>query len=102
MLLIKKLNVFSGDHHKTFICRRCLNSYTKENTFKLHKLKCEEDDITAIRTSPEWQNCWKKPFHKNPLYSRIYADFETDNEIDKSNIGNKTTNNYKQNPLLNG
>ena len=24
--LIKKLNVFLGDHHKTFICRRCLNS----------------------------------------------------------------------------
>ena len=23
--LIKKLNVFLGDHHKTFICRRCLN-----------------------------------------------------------------------------
>ena len=24
--LIKKLNVFFGDHHKNFICRRCLNS----------------------------------------------------------------------------
>ena len=29
--LIKKLNVFLGDHHKNFICRRCLNSYTCEN-----------------------------------------------------------------------
>ena len=27
--LLKKLNVFSGDHHKNFICRRCLNSYMK-------------------------------------------------------------------------
>ena len=26
--LIKKLDVFLGDTHKTFICRRCLNSYT--------------------------------------------------------------------------
>ena len=26
--LFKKLNVSSGDRHKTFICRRCLNSYT--------------------------------------------------------------------------
>ena len=29
--LITKLNVFLGDHHKTIICRRCLNSYTSEN-----------------------------------------------------------------------
>ena len=26
--LIKKLNVFLGDHNKSFVCRRCLNSYT--------------------------------------------------------------------------
>ena len=26
--LIKKLHVFLGDHHKSFVCRRCLNSYT--------------------------------------------------------------------------
>ena len=26
--LIRKLNVFLGDHHKNFICRRCLSSYT--------------------------------------------------------------------------
>ena len=29
--LFKKLNVFLGDHHKIFICRRCLVSYTSEN-----------------------------------------------------------------------
>ena len=34
--LIRKLNVFLGDHQKTFICRRCLNSYTSENMLKLH------------------------------------------------------------------
>ena len=33
----------------------------------------------------------KKHFHKNPLYFRIYADFEADNEKDNSIIGNKTT-----------
>ena len=38
----------------------------------------------------------------NPLYFRIIADFEADNEIDNSNIGNKTTNTHKQNPVLNG
>ena len=29
-VLIKKLYVFSGDHHENFICRPCLNSYTSE------------------------------------------------------------------------
>ena len=32
----------------------------------------------------------------------MYADFEADNEIDNSNAGDKTTNIYKQNPILNG
>ena len=41
-------------------------------------------------------------FHKNPLYFRIYADFEADNEKDNSIVRNKTTNIYKQNPVLNG
>ena len=44
----------------------------------------------------------KKHFHKNPLYFRIIADFKADNEIDGSNVCNKTTNIYKQNPVLNG
>ena len=44
----------------------------------------------------------KKHFPKNPLYFRIYADFEADNEKDNSSVGNKTTNIYKQNPVLNG
>ena len=44
----------------------------------------------------------KKHFHKSLLYFRIYADFEADNEKNISSIGNKTTKNYKQNPVLNG
>ena len=51
--LNKKLNVFLGDHHKTFICRRCLTSYTSENMLMLHKPKCENIDLTTIRTSSE-------------------------------------------------
>ena len=39
--------------------------------------------------------------HKNPLYFRINADFEADNEKDNSSVGKKTTNIYKQNPVLN-
>ena len=68
----------------------------------LHKPKCGDDIIHTIRTSSESHMQWKKYFHKNPLYFRIYADFKADNEIVNSSIGNKTTNNYKQNPILNG
>ena len=100
--LIRKLHVFLGDHNKSFVCRRCLNSYTSENALINHKEKCGDDNICTIRTSNESHLYWKKHFHKNPLYFRIYADFEADNEKDNSKIGNKTTNIYKQNPVLNG
>ena len=79
-----------------------MNSYTSENILKLHKRKCENNDITTIRTSSESHIQWKKKhFHKNRLFFRIYADFEADNEKDNSSIGNKTTNIYKQNQILN-
>ena len=99
----KKLDVFLGDHHnKNFICRRCLNSYTSENMLILQKSKCENNDITTIRTSSESRLHWKKHFHKSPFYFRIHADFEADNEKDNSIVGIKTTRIYKQNPVLNG
>ena len=100
--LIKKLHVFLGNHNKSFVCRRCLNSYTSENALSNHKEKCGEDNICTIKTSNESHIYWKKHFHKNPLYFRIYADFEADNEIDNSKVGDKTTNIYKQIPVLNG
>ena len=34
---------------------------------KIHKSKCEINDITTIRTPPESHLHWKKRFHKNPL-----------------------------------
>ena len=45
--------MFLGNHHKKFICRRCLNSYTSENMLKIHKPKCDNNDITTVRTSSE-------------------------------------------------
>ena len=100
--LIKKLNVYLGDHHKIFMCRRCLNSYTSENMLKVHIPKCENNDITTIKTSPDSHLRWKNHSHKNSLLFRIYADFEADNEKDNSSMGNKTSNIYKQNPVING
>ena len=100
--LIKKLHVILGDHNKSFVCRRCLNSYTCENALINHKEKCGVDNMCAIKTSNESHIYWKKHFHKKPIYFRIIADFEADNEKDNSKIGIKTTNIYKQNPVLNG
>ena len=51
--LIKKLHVFLGDHNKSFVCRRCLNSYTCENALINHKEKCGCANICTIRTSNE-------------------------------------------------
>ena len=79
-----------------------MNSYTCENALINHKEKCGDDNICTIRTSNESHLYWKKHFHKNPLYFRIIADFEADNEKDNTKIGNKTTNIYKQNPVLKG
>ena len=104
-VLIKKLDVFVGDHNEKYICRQCLSSYTSEKSENMlikHKQKCGIDNITTIKTSNESHLQWKKHFHKNPLYFRIYADFEADNQKDNSIVGNKTTNIYKQNPVLNG
>ena len=100
--LIRKLNVFLGDHHKIFFCRRCLNSYTSENKLSFHKPKSENIDITTIKNSPESHLYWKKHFHKNPFYFRIYSDFEVDNEKYNSTVGNKTSTIYKQSRVLNG
>ena len=101
-VLIKKLDVFLEDHNKKYICRRCLSSCTSENMLNKQTPNCENNDITIIKTSNESQLHWKNHFHKKPLYFRIYADFGADNEKDNSIIGNKTTNIYKQNPVLNG
>ena len=80
----------------------CLNSYTNENALRNKKEKCGEDNICTIRISSDSHLYWKKQFHKNPLYLRIIADFEADNEIDNSSVGNKTTKFFKQNQVLNG
>ena len=101
-MISSKINVFLGDHNNISIYRRCLNSKTSENMLMLHKPKCEIYDLTTIRTSSDRPIYWKKHFHKNPLDFRIYAVFESDNEIDNSSVGNKTAEIYKQNPALNG
>ena len=79
-----------------------MSSNTSENMLIKHKQKGGEDNITTIKTSNKSHLHWKKHFQKNSLYFRIYADFEADKEKDNSIVGNKTSNIYKQNTVLNG
>ena len=60
--LIKKLHVFLCNHNKSFVCRRCLNSYTCENALINHKGKFGDDNICTIRTSNESRFIGKKTF----------------------------------------
>ena len=73
-----------------------LNSYTNQDILINLMQKCDQQEITSIRLSIASHLYCTKHFHKNPLYCGIYADFEADNEIDNSGIGNKTTNNYRR------
>ena len=99
-VLIKKLNVFIGKHVSKYICRKCLNSYASHNMLIKHKNLCQENQ--KLKISPNSHIYWKKYFQKNKLYFRIYADFEADNKKGNTNIGDKTTNIYKQEPVCNG
>ena len=93
-----------------FLCRQvcryafrwCLNYYAIQDVSVNHMRNCGQQEITVIRLSTESPLFWKKHFRKNPLYFRFIADFEADNDIDKTHIGNKTTKVYKQNPGFNG
>ena len=68
----------------------------------LQEQKCGDDNKTTIKTSNELHLDWKKHFHRNSINLVIYADFEAVNEKGISSIGKKTTNTYKQNPVING
>ena len=68
---LKKINLFPGSIIKSFICRRCLNSYTNENALINNKENFGVYDIKTIRASTGSHLHWKKHFNENPLYCRI-------------------------------
>ena len=63
--------------------------------FQLWKSKCFNESEKKDVINKNYENekikgisYWlEKTFSKNPLYFRIYADFEADNDIDNSKIG---------------
>ena len=102
MFSLKKHLHFLSSQNCKIVCRRCLNCFTCANLLVKHKPTCEEQDISSIRTANESHQHWKRHFHKSPLYSTNYANFEADSEVENSGQRNKTTNSYKQNPIFNG
>ena len=101
--LLKNFIVFLSKQDCTFTCKRCSNSYTSENMIIKHKQHCIQKQKTSNKTSPESHLLRKNQFNKNPLYFRIYTDFEADNEKEDSKAGcNKINNIYKQIPVCNG
>ena len=74
----------------------------KWNMLMIQIQKCEKQEILTFRISSEPHLQWKIHFHKNLLLFNVYADFEVDNDFDNSNVGNETTNIYKQSPVCNG
>ena len=101
-VLIKKLHIFICNPKRKFISRRCLSCFEHELVLKKHTERREQQDFTAIRLFSDKHLSWKKHYQKVPLYFRKNADFECNNEIDNSTMGEKTTNIYKQNPVCNG
>ena len=94
--------MFLGKDDCKFIGRRCLSFYSSQNVLMKHKQRCEQQEATAIKFLQESHFCQQKYFHNIPLKFGTYADFETDNEIDISIIGNEATNISKENRLFNG
>ena len=91
-----------GRHDCKERCRQCMSSYSSRDVLIKHRQRCENQKITAIKTSNELHLCRQMYFHKNPLNFKFHADFEVDNEIDISNLANEATNFSKQNPVQNG
>ena len=69
----------------------------------INEPKCENYNISTVRTSSETHLHSKDHFHKNPLEFGICDNFETDHKILVSKaVCNKTTNIYRQNLILDG
>ena len=101
-VVINKLHVLLGNHKFNYISRQCLSSYSRQNVLLKCKQQREQQEVTVIRTSNDSHLFWKKEhFPGNQLFYRIHAVIEADIEIDVSDISNKKSNIFKQNPVCN-
>ena len=66
-VLNKAWEIFLGNHNCNFVCRICLRSFPSRNVLMKHRQRCDQQEITSIRTSNECHLYWKKKhFHKDP------------------------------------
>ena len=100
-ILIKKLHSFIGNHNSNWVCRRCFNSFTTEETLRKHNRLCGDIEECIIKF-PEGQLHFNKYFHKVPLPFRIYADFECMNTPHVIAQEHNTKNIAKQIPFAVG
>ena len=71
--------------------------------FKKQEKTCEQQGITAIKTTSESHlYSKKKQLHKKLLYFRFSAVIEANKENNNCFIGEKTSNIYTQTPVCNG
>ena len=62
---------------KIYICKKCLNHYTKKDLLEKHSLNCSKNETVAVKM-PTKNSILKfqKHFKKLPIPFAIYADFE--------------------------
>ena len=77
-----------------------MNAFTNQVVLINITQKCRQQENISKRLSTESHLYWKKRFQRNPMYFRFVVDFAADNEIDKSNIGFKSTNIFQTKPCI--
>ena len=103
-ILLKKLHVFIGKHDNCFVCRNCLSSYSVQSELITHKKLCGNKNKSVYIPSKETHVKWNKYYQKMPIYSIIFADFESMNKPinNQDNVISKTIDVCKQIPTCNG
>ena len=71
--------------------RRGFSSYSSQNVLTKRNQRCQQQEVTAIKTPTEFRLLWRRYFPNTPVSFRIYADFEVDKETDNSWIEKITT-----------
>ena len=60
VLISRKVNISSGNHDCKLSSRKCLSSSTSQIVLMNHKQRCEQKELTGIRTSSESHFFWEK------------------------------------------
>ena len=69
------------------MCKRCLSCYANQYVLVSHTQTREHQETSALKTKNRAHLYWGRHFQKNPMYSRINANFQADNKTANSSIG---------------